>query len=578
MQGRKLAVVRIRDVEQPEFDQPSDADVPGFFDNFCAIASAGKVHRISGAAAAQVFWKSANRLRVPDLILADVNFERDFTSPLATLFGKIPTGILYALPFLTWSRVGASLSVLTFNTSDPNVFKEQAEEPMRLLAAELGAVAMAVAGDLDELVSPNDLEPVYRWLRTTSGSEDASLHSAIEEFRRRLLPVRNGLDAKNQTTDPMVVISPASYVRLFTLSENAAAASSSGRINIDDWPGLELIYADGRRDSIALRSLFGEVPSFQAGDFGSSWTGVDPARLDENGRPPIGGFLSALSAWRQMFEDAAQAELGLPTRDKQLLGATLTDVVPFSSDGSHRYVRPLTIVFHLIRQAQEEWRDWVSAYQSEDWEVRTASGERVFVQGTTPERVYSDVWRVFRTLGSESEFAEAIDSPSLLEAIRGGALTAIVPDENVRTLSRRPEWLDLVLEGLESLGLIKRVRSDGHDAWEVRRSGALPAPVPMAGRTRRPSWTNRTTLLKNLGLSPNSHTQLYDMCDLLPVISGSEFLAKLFDGRCEIGWIRELGKEFAVHKLGWVESREWPLFLTDAATPLQGPVQPPTSP
>lgn len=560
MNPRKLTLVRVRDVEEPDFNVSDFTDAPGHFDNFCEIASGGRVFRISGSAAHQEFWRVATRAQVPDLIIVDINFERDLTSPLREKFIKIPTGLLHALPFLTWSRVGGALSVVVFNTHDPNVFKLEADPTMRLLAAELGVIAMAVAGDLLRLVSPNRLSDVYDWLANkTAKNEDAALLRAVSLYRHRLLESSQVLRTNDPSKQPTVVISPVSYGNLVSLAEQAACQPKEARIDVSSWPGLDLIYADGRRDSISISSLFGEVPALIGQDFLTAPGFGDPAELNGTCRPSVGAFIQSLSCWRTLYEEAVRVESHLPCRDERLESGNFNALAPASAGAPYRYVRILTIAFHLVRQAHLEWLDWNIAYRSE-WELETTNRQPVFSHAITIQNAYKAIFQLLKRLAAE--MVEPIPEDDLLSAIRDDNWLECVRPEAVETLSTCPKWLRLACEALESLGLIERTQPDGKKAYKVVAKSFSEA-TPEAGRAVSIRWVSQEALMANMGF--NSHKSLYETCKLPGISEDRSFVSELLEGRCPFGWIREVAREFAQDVLNWHETRLWPDFLRDTS-------------
>src|SRR6185369_8496369 len=80
------------------------------------------------------FWSYFKDGQVPDLVVADVRFIRDQSSPLSLLFesddNNIPTGLSHLKTFAVLSRaIGAPLGVGT-RTMDPGLWERQINSPV----------------------------------------------------------------------------------------------------------------------------------------------------------------------------------------------------------------------------------------------------------------------------------------------------------------------------------------------------------------------------------------------------------------------------------------------------------------
>lgn len=111
----------------------------------------------------QRFWANLNNYQhPPDLILVDINFEKDQSSPLKGEYTKKPTGLLYAIPFLAWCRTSHKPTAVAFHTGDPGLFDVgPVSSAMRALAIELASLAASIdEGGYSTLL---DIDDVIDW-------------------------------------------------------------------------------------------------------------------------------------------------------------------------------------------------------------------------------------------------------------------------------------------------------------------------------------------------------------------------------------------------------------------------------
>lgn len=135
---RKLRVLIIND---------QAAMILGYFD---CLTTGDVSSDPCGFLSSQRFWANLEGpYRPPDLVITDINFDHDSTSPLQGEHSTKPTGLLHALPFLAWCRTSYTPTAIAFQTADPTLFQVENElkvtRVMRNLAVELAALARAVS-------------------------------------------------------------------------------------------------------------------------------------------------------------------------------------------------------------------------------------------------------------------------------------------------------------------------------------------------------------------------------------------------------------------------------------------------
>lgn len=405
---RRLRIFRIIDSETGYFEVDPNLDA---FDGLDSYIDARKsqdgdsVHRITGCVASQKFWQSQLLpTEPPDLLLVDINFERDSTSPLKRAEGKIPTGLLHALPFLAWSRTAGRITAVAFHTGDKTLFTTRdgdASHVMKLLAAELAGIAGAVHGTLlgevvnggmDRLDAKGDLDSAgYRWIWDLAPDAEHLARERVQaEYRRALL---NAASLPAMTTEggassgalSRVVIEPESHAVLMRLVSEASSRSGTIRPSVEGWPGITLIRRDGHTDCIAVDSLFADSRvALQGIHFADSAEG-DPERPWDltDGKPAIGRYLRRLGQWQEVYEQAAAFASQLPLGAAQA-STTLAKLIkngapplPVEATGgtpvippvsNEKVVRFLTLLFQIIRQQHAAAEAWPKRYHELGWD------------------------------------------------------------------------------------------------------------------------------------------------------------------------------------------------------------------
>lgn len=585
MTARRLRLLRINDRANRFWEKDLD-DEPGWFEPFVVTSRDVTVRRITGTESSQLFWQLLGPgAPPPDLILVDINFESDKLAPLKDAFAQIPTGLLHGIPLLAWSRTSGALSVLVFHTGDPDAFRSKAPLPMRLLAAELGAVARALAGEGgEEPVTRANIEPAFNWIASHSFSnEKFALLAAIRLYRERLYQAAQGAPGPQG-----VVVAPLEHLAL--LARVTAAAERSGPVEPDaeGWPGVSLIRPDGSRDSISVQSLFGEIPKLTAEMFLEQRAKADQP-WDATGEvPPVGDYVRGLARWTNVFRAASRVAALLPVGGEAPAdGMNVNQLVSRRTHGSETgLVRLLVLLFQVVRQYRRAADDWRQIYLEFDWSPHRAPKETA-VRHRAPDRTLAATVEIMH--GRILKLAGDADAHERLARFRTGAPEAGPPansfheDELAETLVARGQprmpaaALRFHLDIIASLRLIAP-NSAERGSWLVTRPGLPfprdvlpPIPDPFVPGWLRPSGKEiglRGGLQLTLGFGKEFHPvrRILAESGAIGRADPSEFLRRLLDeGRCP-GWLRELCRDYAREELCWAEERLWPPFLRGGVT------------
>jgi hypothetical protein len=341
--------------------------------------------------AAIQFWNSFQGGVIPDLVVADVRFVNDDTSPLSRLFqypevNNIPTGLSHLKTFAVLARALHLPLGVGIRTMDPSLWRKQIEsskyedKAMGLLAAHEAGELASILGDDLQLGSFEDCQHIdtcLEWLRNRSGTVfELGLKMSLRDYRRRLYLLLTSPGAAN------VFVRPSHYAELMGWCHRME--SDPQPLDAGNDFGLELTYHNGRRDVISLASLFSDYDRIATRALESSSFAVDrtgeatgaheanvrePWKLDDSGRPRIGAFLKPLGSLNAALNDAAEAlreyqiSYPLPESYKPPTLAAIKKRSKYSS-----LTAALTVLLQFVRIAQKKVEEWEDRFGVYAWE------------------------------------------------------------------------------------------------------------------------------------------------------------------------------------------------------------------
>lgn len=565
---------------------------------------------ISSWKSAAEFWAGYDGDVFPDLVVADIRFDRDYTSPLSRLpFARennLPTGLGHVKPFAAVSRAAGRIVSVSIYTGQPKLWSRlagsahPADQCMGYLAAhEIGELA-AILGE-EVVAGPtageNSLKPLWEWLedRTSTVYEEA-LMTAIRNYRKRLLALANPKD--NEL--PSVFVMPSDYAAALAWCEGAKGDPQP--LDATNDPGIVLTYKDGTHDSIYLSSIFGDVYDVTTRRLKAHCFAIspgegdaDPAALDYQGDPRIGAFIARLGKLQSVYEEAVRKVNVFPYLPDQAKesGVRLRDIVP--GEGNGHIVRGLVIVFQLIRIEQYVFRAWEERYKSNRWDARAGAwASDLYDQERSLRKALHRLLNLihsFRRPGPEHPLPEAFSRDEFLSEVcgrevpGGAGASNSVGFEWVTEISESDadeDWFRWHFERLVDAGILDHTAGDEYVLVSSETSfgtpptpksfansksvgAALCLPVEELGSTMRMQW-----LRGSLGYGADSHILfrmlyrafIHHGADTPPEQEklGRDFYAQLVGGRMP-GWLLSLCQEYARHELRWRSRRTWPDWL-----------------
>jgi hypothetical protein len=454
------------------------------------------------------FWSSFRGGEVPDLVVADVRFIQDRTTPLSMLFkpqeNNIPTGLSHLKTFAVLSRaLGLPLGVGA-RTMDPTLWAEQiaAPEPEKramgyLAVHEIGELA-AILGDGDEILNggadkQQHISNCLRWLKVNSATEfEDGLRKAVRDYRRRLFKLLTAPEV------PSVFVRPGHYAELLgwcrRMKENPRPLDAENDI------GLELTYHDGRRDLISLTSLFADFdkiatkalnPSSFSDD---SQVVAEPWKLDDDGRPRIGAFLQRLGSLKTAYDYAAKAvkayQVTFPP-PKNYRPPSLAKIK--NGDGYTPLAAGLTVLFQFVLIEQKRVAQWEHSFENDSWNHRKLlfTSGKIAPSDSLKRRLLKlvDLIRRYILSGISDEEGGLFTRADLFDEFPTEwfeDLSKERPEEiNVDRGDHNREWVKWHFDRLVDIGVLEYKVVAGEDCYKLNPSwlkGRPELPPPPAPR------------------------------------------------------------------------------------------------
>ena len=374
MPSRKLSVIVLDDSPNPYL-------LPG------GLEDAGKIKTWFMALN---FWARYKGDALPDLVVADVCFDKDHTSPLSRPRyaepNPLPTGLTHLKPLSVLARVGGRVIGIGIYTGNPKYWERLThsgatqDQCMGYLAAhELGELA-AILGEkslVAEVVETGSLDPLWKWLDDSTGTSiTIAVKIALSNYRKRMLTLASPADVEL----PQVFVMPDDFAAAVCWCEaRARNAESPSPIAGEGDHGLTLTYKDGTRDSILISSLFSDVDDLSTRLLSSHCfdTALSPTvageeweEFDRKGQPFIGRFLSRLGTLRTAYDEAVRIVENFPClpSESQDSPGKLGDYL--TRKGDDPLVAGLVIVFQLARIEKAVFDLWEKYYGSYRWDPR----------------------------------------------------------------------------------------------------------------------------------------------------------------------------------------------------------------
>lgn len=535
------------------------------------------------------YWNAYSGQRPPDLIVSDVLFNEDDSTPLN--FGytdtDIPTGLSHVKPFAAVARALDLPIGVGIHTANPSTFariatRDDETRRMGLLAAHEAAELAAILGDgveLDGLSQGNQLDACFSWLlRRASHLFTGAFRSAIEGYRRRIIE----LAGDGATPSASLFVLPSDWV---ALADWCKRMQESPRPLTDADPGLGFRTRGGLTDCISFRSLFADYSiatqvqrdlSRQTlpPDCFALAPAAEPWKLRADTLPPIGAFVYALRSLHDTVVTAARVlddfPVELPERPAKL-GWNLTRQVPLAGSGA--LVRGLAIILQIVRRDHQNFRKWEDAYMHLEWNPKELSFE---ARAATRVSLHTILQQLegYVALRGDSFTPEEI----LGIGAGDGRHKPLAEDLHDLPKDARDWYFNL----LEAAGVLALDADEAADPKVFVSTGQrlgnrvplLPSVLPKG--LELISTDTHTYLTNVFGFSKQYGPGKSDNHNVIPRAladafapggtdaddddAGRDFRDEFLAG---VGpeWLMELCRDYAEHTLGWTDERTWPKYL-----------------
>jgi len=529
----------------------------------CAPLGAGGQQQPALGSWAQAirYWITFHPDKLPDLIISDIRFTKDESTPLR--WGvrgedeqEIPTGLSHAKPFAAVARaLGKPMSIAMYTRAAekwPELYAKSRARMSLLAAHEAGELAALLGEDLnvDAACDRATVERCWEWIADhTADNFEQGLQKAIRLYRIRFLELV-GQIGKDFSRSSVLVL-PDDWVRLEQWCKDMA--SNPTPLCSKD-PGVQFVLPDGNPDCLFLHSLFADV-----WDSGTRDPELDPlppscftveedatpCDLDPDGWPKIRAFVQRLRWLTTVSEDAADVldksfvpVEGPPTAN---LNETLRDNWP-----SYKQVRGLALLFQILRLEHRNFMKWNEAFSSYRWHVRPDEKhkEPYFESchdGRSLQKVLKSLLRKCSTISERFTRADVVEEDAEWES-------EIIDDADVA-------WVAWHFQRLYEAGNLDYDATD--DTYSVIdedfKNPPIPTPAPPGV-----DWVN-THPKDSLGFKNDHAVQrvLWYAFGLADEKEGTEFLQQFVAGQSR-PWLKELCRGYVKRALSWTQSETWP--------------------
>jgi hypothetical protein len=594
MKPRKLRVLRLddklsakmnADKSRPEMDVPSDQIGVYALNGFTAISS----WKISIQ-----FWAAYNESAAPDLVVADVLFDRDLSSPLAQSMSGIanylPTGLSHLKPFAALARATGHLLGVGIHTWNATLWErlQNEESPLHqcmsyLAAHEIGELAAILEETklVESVVAEQSLTPLWRWLeKNARASFNGALRLALRNYRKRL----HALAAPPPNQMPSLFVMPDDYASLMSWCESMR--KNPRPLDACNDRGLTLTYRDGKRDCIFLSSIFADVEdittrTLDASCFDPQGGGLfvvdDPVNLDPLGLPCIGAFLERLGTVQKVYAQAARALEAFPYLPEQIdqVPVTLNDELP-----NAMLARGFAAMFQSVRIEFASFERWAERLKNHAWDAR---GGKFLSDVYRPEDSLKTALEKLITLirattqfDRDSKCREPFSIDEVLEVVKEMNLSWVV---ELTERDADSGWLRWHFERLVDARILEHALSGEYELVSDEKAiGVLRMPRTFANSESVEKVLDLPTMKnwfkRSLGFYDNDNARgilLYDAFVQRGAKTpndkareGRKF-AELYEHGNGPFWLLKLCRKYAENVLNWRDRRTWPKWLHRAA-------------
>lgn len=574
---------------------PLDLVVLRSKDNICL--------RIAGLGWVEQFWAAFTERDLPDIVLSDIDFEHDATSPLQFLpratavqeqleanagskgqpLWHIPTGLSHTKALASIARCMGRPIIVAMYTGNSAKWQGMKSEDrvFGLLAAQEVIELAAILGTpVSWSVAPS-FERVWNWLaERTHADPTKALRQALNSYRQQLIAgLRGQISAYNLRVP---------YGAGADLKNWCGSMSKDPRPLQDDAAdiGLPLLYPDGTIDRISFASLFADVETILSAPLPPHCFDLTPATTDPiwelvNGLPRIGAWIAELLQVDDAVHAAIKALEALPI-EQDPLERNLTDEIKDSL-----LARGLAVLFRTIELYCADEQKWKSIWSHDSWDpiaLRPVETDDDRDQWPGTKSLSEWLLQVEAALRESSDSTTGYACIGDIHPVLCQIIEQSVPQAAQRVRATKENWVRVHLDLLRARGRVTaRTGGDGEAEYKLvgRARKLADAPRRPATGVINVKWNSDalTSLVKDtLGFGKrgprrvNDHQPgrilyeafLANSASALPDNeagkAGREFRNAFLRGDGP-PWVLQICREFCRVHLNWKDENNWPQCL-----------------
>jgi hypothetical protein len=544
---------------------------------------------INSLKAAANFWSIYSDRLCPDIVLTDVNFEKDTTTPLQSVgeFNSscIPTGLSHCKAFAAIARAKSRPLAIAIHTADPSLWARGAEDRVGnrtkhffgLLAAHEIIELAALLGDRLSFNTLN-LDSVFAWLENRSARGDIRLskNKGVQLYREAIV---SGIIATEDNGSRIrVPYSAALELKLWCERMHESPRPLGSKKGSSD-PGLTMLYASGEVDKVYLSSIFADVENIEYSALNKDCFKLQESEGDvwklRNNLPAIGELVFEVMQSVEVVGEALGYLSDLPL-DAEALNRNLRQF-------ENNIAKGIAVLFRAIEIKYQKREEFVRLWLNDMWDptkLRACKLDDIDdYSNMRPLREWIVcIIKILSKLGDRDGRDRYFEDHDVLGEFRK-LLPVASKDE--MTIGKLRMHMQLAVE----IGAIETiVELESHEyrvvdrAMDIFQSASSP-PATLGTREGESVWLSRD-VRDSLGFgnkNPDSSHNDNAIGQILYAAFlagagkkgvsanqraklGRDFFKKFERGEVDV-WIRLYCMDFCKNELGWTEKEHWPFQL-----------------
>lgn len=523
------------------------------------------------------YWQTAQAGNYPDIIISDIKFDEDTSSPLQAasrpgVNADIPTGLSHAKAFAAVSRATAKPMSIHIYSQDPGFWQARANQENDIVAKVFSLIAAQEIAELSALLgqrlqnfSNMNITPAWEWIENNvSRAATEARAKALAGFRQSFIcGVRQQCEPGGSAAAVQIRIPHKHASLLREWCERMKAEPKPITPGRND-PGIKFVAENDELDCIEISSFFADVRRIASREQRAECFDTKPVSDGDvwnlsNGEPRIGALIAEFYDSTKDFRDAIFCLKQLPLK-VETLSMKLTDIEV------SKFAKGLAILFRDIEIEHAKSLYWASCWTQKPWNP--------ILQQPADLDTSPDAYMNFPTLGGWVQ---------IIAKLAYDAREGIQPEDD------DDHWIEDVLESVngklsrdlkitkESLFWHLNIIDDQYEFWAKQDPTSLDKIPSMP-----PSFTwpcsEANKLEDSLGFGKKgpvvARQRNYNSVGRLifdafgrgelsgDAKAGRELLTQFRDGQMPSN-LKSYCREYCLEELGWIDQRQWPFSLAE---------------